>query len=220
MIESLVCAAGVAGVDDLHGRGAVYRTHPADCRRLTLPSAFLRRDQIITEVAVAKADEGREQAGDDVAPRTLLSLLLRRSNSPARNFSVTCGTWRMLGEMRQEMSWAASTVRPVALQASAEGREVGEALGPPSSGSGSRAAWRTSAASRRARLGNVDLDQSAGIQKENQRRSSLTISEASLPRFGKAGALEPAFRPPGQGHQTAGLELGQALLLGPLLELR
>src|SRR4051794_913700 len=43
----------------------------------------------------------------------------------------------------------------------------------------------------RARLGNVDLDQSAGVKKENQRRSSLTISEASLPRFGKAGLLNP-----------------------------
>jgi len=38
----------------------------------------------------------------------------------------------------------------------------------------------------RARLGDVDLDQSAGIEKEDQRRSSLTISEASLPRFGTA----------------------------------
>jgi hypothetical protein len=32
-------------------------------------------------------------------------------------------------------------------------------------------------------------------------------------------ALEPAFRPPGQGHQAAGLELGQALLLSRLWKL-
>lgn len=39
----------------------------------------------------------------------------------------------------------------------------------------------------RARLGDVELDQSAGVEEENQRRSSLTISEANLPRLGKEG---------------------------------
>lgn len=39
----------------------------------------------------------------------------------------------------------------------------------------------------RARLGDVELEQSAGVEEENQRRSSLTISEASLPRLGKEG---------------------------------
>jgi hypothetical protein len=49
----------------------------------------------------------------------------------------------------------------------------------------------------RAWLGDVDLDQSAGAEKENQRRSSLTISEASLPRFGMAGLPADAPLPEG-----------------------
>ena len=36
----------------------------------------------------------------------------------------------------------------------------------------------------RARLSDIEFDQRAGVEKKDQRRSSLIISEASLPRFG------------------------------------
>lgn len=40
----------------------------------------------------------------------------------------------------------------------------------------------------RTRLRNVELDEGAGIEEENQRRSSMIISEANLPRLGATGS--------------------------------
>lgn len=61
-------------------------------------------------------------------------------------------------------------------------------LGEREMGSCNRVALRCNLAhSIRSRFGEIEFDEDAGVDEKNQRRSSRTISEASLPRFGSNG---------------------------------